>query len=90
MPTRGIAKGAGVRAEWLVDAPEIARGDSVNVEVRHGGARLSVQAVAESGGRRGDRIALRNPETKRRFLAQVAGKGQAVIEGPSSEGTETK
>jgi flagella basal body P-ring formation protein FlgA len=84
LPRRAIAKGAAVQPEWLEEAPLVGRGDPVRVEVRQGGARLELDAVAETSGRRGDRIALRNPESKKRFQARVSGKGRAVIEDPGT------
>jgi flagella basal body P-ring formation protein FlgA len=79
-PRRTLAKGVAVPRALLVEPPDIERGDKVTVEVRQGAARLETAALAETSGRVGERIALRNPETKRRFLARVEGKGRAVVE----------
>jgi flagella basal body P-ring formation protein FlgA len=84
LPRRAIAKGAAVRTEWLEEAPLVERGDPVRVVVRQGGARLEIDAVAETSGHKGDRISLRNPESKKRFAARVSGKGQAVVETTES------
>jgi len=49
------------------------------VEVSEGGALLALEAQAETGGRSGDIVFLKNPETGRRFQARVEGKGKVVI-----------
>jgi flagella basal body P-ring formation protein FlgA len=79
LPRRSIPKGAAITKGMLAEAPEVSRGETVRVEVRWGGARLELEARAERDGRRGERILLFNPDTKRRFPATVAGKGRASV-----------
>jgi flagella basal body P-ring formation protein FlgA len=62
----------------LGEAPLVKRGETVKVEVRRGAARLQLEAQAEADGRRGERIAVRNPETGKRFLVRVEDKGRAA------------
>ena len=52
----------------------MSKGDAVEVEVRSGAAHLALTAKAESGGRNGDVIAIRNPGSSRVFRARVEGK----------------
>ena len=78
-PVRPIAAGTVLRADLLTRPNEITRGEMIEIEVRSGAARLVLTARAESGGRAGDTIAVRNLESNKVFTAQVAGKGRAVI-----------
>ncbi len=61
-------------------APEVTRGESVAVEVQSGAARLTFDAKAESSGKPGDTVLLRNPENGRLFQARVVGKGKALVQ----------
>lgn len=58
---------------------DIKAGDEVRVVVRMGAARLTLDALAETSGRVGERILLKNRESGRRFAAVVAGPGAARI-----------
>ena len=50
------------------------------VEVRSGAAHLALTARALSGGRVGETIPVRNPESNRTFQARVTGKGTVLVE----------
>jgi flagella basal body P-ring formation protein FlgA len=80
VPRQAIAAGAEVRPELLVPQNDVNRGDPVDVEVRSGAARLAFTAKAESSGRTGDFIALRNPSSNKIFRARVEGKDKAVVQ----------
>jgi flagella basal body P-ring formation protein FlgA len=84
-PLRSIAAGAEVRRENLVRPNDVNRGDTVQVDVQFGGAHLSLNGRAESGGHIGDTISVRNPETSKLFQAYVAGSGRVVIGAPPVE-----
>jgi flagella basal body P-ring formation protein FlgA len=86
LPTRPIMAGAELRPEWLKPPDDITRGDLIQVEVQSGSARLTFTGKAESGGRSGDMIAVRNPDSNRIFQARVSGKDKAfVLAGLSKE-----
>lgn len=78
-PRRRIRAGEAIEAGWLRRPPEVERGDAVTVEVASGAARLVVEARAETAGRRGEPVAVRNPATGRRFTAVVEGRGRASL-----------
>ncbi|HEX5430963.1 MAG TPA: flagella basal body P-ring formation protein FlgA [Bryobacteraceae bacterium] len=59
--------------------PVIDRGDQVAVKVFSGSVLLSFHAEAESAGRPGQRIIVRNPLNGRRFLARVEDRGKVVV-----------
>ncbi len=58
---------------------EVRAGERVSVEVRAGAAHLSIEAIAETSGRPGESVTLRNVESGRKFRAIVAGPGMARI-----------
>jgi hypothetical protein len=61
-------------------AADIQRGDKVAVEVTSGAALVRFQAAAESAGRVGDSVLIRNPENGKLFQARVEGKGRVVVQ----------
>lgn len=80
---RPIRAGDAIRTLWLERAKDVFRGDTVDVEVRSGGALLRFPGQALASGSVGQNILILNPETKRRFTARVAARGKvAVGSGP--------
>jgi hypothetical protein len=59
---------------------DVHRGERVSVEVTSGAAVLRLQADAESAGRAGDAVLIRNPESGKIFQARVEGKGKVVVQ----------
>jgi flagella basal body P-ring formation protein FlgA len=76
---RSLAAGTPILRSLLEAPLEIHSGDSVTVEVSNGLARLSFDARAEAGGRRGDLIPVRNPATGKSLRARVEGAGKVSI-----------
>jgi flagella basal body P-ring formation protein FlgA len=64
----------------LTIAHDIERGDLVAVEVKVGGAILDFEATAESSGRVGESILMKNPENGRSFQAKIQDKGHVTVE----------
>jgi flagella basal body P-ring formation protein FlgA len=60
-------------------SPAVLRGDKVQVSVWSGSVLLQFEAEAESTGRAGETVMIRNPENGRRFAARVEEKGKVVI-----------
>lgn len=79
MPLRAIASGAEVRPDDVGQPYEVNRGDLVHVEVRAGAARLALTGRAESQGRVGDSVPVRNLESSRVFPAVVEGKDSVFV-----------
>jgi hypothetical protein len=52
----------------------------VAVEVRSGAALLKFEAAAESGGKAGELVAMRNPANGARFRARVVAKGKVLLD----------
>jgi flagella basal body P-ring formation protein FlgA len=79
-PWRDIPAETPIRLAGLTQAPDVSRGDTVEVEVRAGAARLALTAKAESAGRSGELITVRNLTSNRVFAARVSGKGRARVD----------
>jgi flagella basal body P-ring formation protein FlgA len=79
LPRRPIAAGAPIWAESIETPPDVRRGDTVEVTVRCGAANLSLVATAETGGRTGETISVRNNDTKKLFDARVTGRGRVAV-----------
>jgi flagella basal body P-ring formation protein FlgA len=76
---RPILAGESINPKLLRIPPAVQRGDRVRVEVRSGRARVSLDTIAESAGRQGERVLLRDSASGRRFRASVASQGSATI-----------
>lgn len=86
IPLRDFAEGTEIRPTLLTSAPDVNCGDMVEVEVRSGAARLTFTAKAESSGRTGDAIAIRNLSSNKIFRARVDGKGKAFLDAGRGQG----
>lgn len=84
--SRGLAAGEPVLASRLLAAREIVRGDRVQVEANAGAAHLTIEAIAETTGRRGGRVLLRNASSMKRFHATVTGPRRAMAEVQDLDG----
>jgi flagella basal body P-ring formation protein FlgA len=67
----------------LSDVPDVQKGGRVHVKVMEGLAWLSLDAVAQSSGGRGETILLHNPLSGRNFRAVVTGKDEAMAQSSS-------
>ncbi len=83
---RRILAGQMISPAALAEPEDVHRADQVHVRVVDGQATLSLDAVAESSGSKGDVIMIRNPSTGKIFRATVEDKGLAVLR--SSGGVE--
>jgi flagella basal body P-ring formation protein FlgA len=78
--SRDLAAGSEIRVSQLIAAPDVSRGEMVDVEVRSGAARLLLTGKAESAGRSGDMVAIRNMTSNKLFQARITGKGKALVD----------
>ncbi|HLJ47624.1 MAG TPA: flagellar basal body P-ring formation chaperone FlgA [Bryobacteraceae bacterium] len=82
--TRGpISAGRPVLLSQLSAPLDVKAGESVEVQVTSGHARLALEAQAANSGREGDMISVRNPKTGKIFHARVEGKGKVLVMVPS-------
>ncbi len=78
----GVRRSVTVWARVKLEAPprEVERGEVVAVEVRSGSALLKFDGTAESGGKTGDVVPVRNPANGARFRARVVAKGRVSVD----------
>jgi flagella basal body P-ring formation protein FlgA len=76
---RAIPAGSVLTATMLEVPNDVVRGQTVMVEVHSGGAVVKVEAKAESAGRRGDTVSVRNATSGMLFRAEVEGKGRVLV-----------
>jgi flagella basal body P-ring formation protein FlgA len=79
-PVRTLIAGTPIVRAMLTMAHDVERGDRVAVEVQVGNAILDFEATAESSGRTGESILMKNPENGRSFQAVIQGKGHVLVE----------
>ena len=76
---RNIRAGQRFPADALEEPNEISKGDMVHVLVVDGTAILSLDAVAQSSGKKGDGVLLHNPATGKNFRGLIEAKGKATV-----------
>jgi flagella basal body P-ring formation protein FlgA len=87
-PRRAIRVGLPVFRFDLIEPLQVQRGDTVDVTAISGAAQLHLSALAETPGRQGDLISLKNPRSGKIFCARIEGKDRAlVMAGPFSSQT---
>jgi flagella basal body P-ring formation protein FlgA len=88
MPLRAIRSGLPVFRSDLVEPLQVQRGDVVDVTAISGAAQLRMPALAQTAGRQGDIITLKNPRSGGMFRARVEGKDKAIVMAwPSAQQT---
>ncbi len=78
---RAVEKGSALESAWLEPASDVMRGEPVLVEARAGATRLEFEGIAEATGATGQMVAIKNPESKKKFFARIQGKGRVVVDG---------
>ena len=77
---RRLAPGAVLLRDDLAPAVLVRRGAVVRVEADSSAAHVELDAVADMDGGSGDRVALRNPLSGKRFFARVQAPGRLRVE----------
>jgi len=80
VPRAMIRAGSTVLRSQLSRAPEVAKGDMVQVEVTAGAARLMLAGEAQANGVTGATILVRNLSSGKDFRARVTGKGKVRVQ----------
>jgi flagella basal body P-ring formation protein FlgA len=76
---RPLRAGLPVHLTDLSEPLQVHRGDLVQVTVISGAAQIDLEARAETAGRQGDVISLRNLRSDKTFRARVEGKRKAIL-----------
>jgi len=79
MPRRALRTGLPVFRGDLIEPFQVQRGDLVDVTAIAGSAQLHVPALAETPGRQGDLITLKNAHSGKTFRARIEGKDKALV-----------
>jgi flagella basal body P-ring formation protein FlgA len=74
-----LRAGLPVHLTDLSEPFQVHRGDLVQVKVISGAAQIELEARAETAGRQGDVISLRNLRSEKTFRARVEGKQKAIL-----------
>ncbi|HZT37949.1 MAG TPA: flagellar basal body P-ring formation chaperone FlgA [Bryobacteraceae bacterium] len=75
-----VRAGQRITADMIGARREVEAGDLVQASVVSGAAALMFEARAESGGRTGQRVFVKMPDTGRRISAQVIAKGKVQLD----------
>jgi flagella basal body P-ring formation protein FlgA len=79
MPRRPLRPGLPVFRADLIEPFQVQRGDIVDVTAISGAAQLHMPALAETPGRQGDMISLKNERSGKIFRARIEGKDKALV-----------
>jgi flagella basal body P-ring formation protein FlgA len=79
MTRRAIGAGIPVFRADLIEPFQVQRGDLVEVTAIAGAAELHVPALAETPGRQGDLITLKNTRSGKIFRARIEGRDRALV-----------
>lgn len=80
IPRHFIAANSPVWSDSIDPPMDITKGDLVSVTVSSGLAKINIDAEAESSGRRGDPVSLKNLESGKLFRGRIDAPGQAALE----------
>lgn len=78
-PRLSLREGKPVFRADLIEPFQVHRGELVDVTAIAGAAQLHMPAVAETPGRQGDLISLRNPHSGKIFRARIEGRDKALL-----------
>jgi len=79
MARKTIAAGERIVASALEDAKDVIRGETVHVKVVGGAATITLDAVAQSSGIKGESILVHNPSSGRNFRALIEDRGRVIV-----------
>jgi flagella basal body P-ring formation protein FlgA len=76
---RAIPAGQRIAPEALEDPMDVIRGETIHVKVVDGPATITLDAVAQSSGNKGETILVHNPSSGKSFRAVIEERGQVVV-----------
>src|SRR5262249_38385705 len=88
-PRRSIREGEAIMRNMLESPKEVRKGDSVEITVTGPNLRFRADGLAETAGRRGEMILVRNLTSGKRLRARVDAPGRVTVaqEAPLPENT---
>lgn len=76
---RAIPAGQRIVPEALGDPKDVSQGETVHVKVVDGAATITLAAVAQSSGTKGESILVHNPSSGKSFRAVIEARGQVIV-----------
>src|SRR5579863_4464101 len=76
---RTIAAGQRVSLEALQDPLDVVKGETIHVKVVDGAATITLDAVAQSSGNKGETILVHNSSSGKSFRAVIEERGRVVV-----------
>jgi flagella basal body P-ring formation protein FlgA len=76
---RAIPAGQRIVSEALDDPKDVSQGETVHVKVVDGAATITLAAVAQSSGTKGENILVHNPSSGKNFRAVVEARGKVIV-----------
>ncbi len=76
---RRLAAGERIVPASIEEAKDVRRGETVHVHVIDGGATITLDALAQSSGNKGETIVVHNPSSGKNFRALIEGPRQVVV-----------
>jgi flagella basal body P-ring formation protein FlgA len=80
---RAMVAGQRIVPEALDDPQDVLRGETVHVTVINGAATITLDAVAQSSGTKGESILVHNPSSGRTFHALIEERGRVKVVPPT-------
>ena len=77
--TRGLREGRPLIDKWFQLPLAVDRGDRVRVQLKRGGLKIETTGLALRSGWVGDRISVRNPDSKLRYEVEITAPGEARV-----------
>jgi flagellar basal body P-ring formation protein FlgA len=79
---RAIPAGQRIATEALEDPQDVVRGETVQVKVVEGATTITLEAVAQSSGTKGESILVHNPSSGKNFRAVVENRDSVIVVPP--------
>jgi flagella basal body P-ring formation protein FlgA len=76
---RAITAGQRIAPEALEDPRDVMRGETVHVKVVDGAATITLDAVAQASGNKGESIVVHNPSSGKSFRAVIEDRGRVIV-----------
>lgn len=77
--TRGVREGIPLVDKWFQPALAVGRGDRVRIKLNRGGLNIETTGLALQSGWVGDRIPVRNPDSKLQYEVEITAPGEARV-----------
>ncbi|MEO5377473.1 MAG: flagellar basal body P-ring formation chaperone FlgA [Magnetococcus sp. DMHC-6] len=77
---RLIKEKSPLQEAWFERPLAVDRGQKINIWVTNGALSIQTTGISMDKGHIGDQIEIRNPESRKRFMAKITGPGEAQVD----------